>query len=274
MSINVRTLTGSWSFGPPSGSSSRLGEGSRRKFDASWRAARRHSRFVAVLRIALPAVSILVVASMFITMRTVSTSFGDIDLGEVGLQGTTLTMQNPKLSGFNENGTSYQVTAAKALQDVTNPRVVTLEQIDGTMTQPDGNDVHITARNGVYDADAQKLDLTEEIVVRTKNGENAYLNSAHVDMGAGLIRSEDPVEAETKSGRITANSMEITDRGSHLLFKGGVVVVLRLDGGKVRGASGGVAEAGDAGQGSETGTGTNGPDVDVTGAVGAAQNAN
>jgi lipopolysaccharide export system protein LptC len=235
MSIHVRTLTGIWGFGARPAAGPEVRRVTSRKFDAGWRAARRHSRMVSVLRIALPAICVVVVASMFISVRTVSTSIGNIDLGEVGLEGTTLTMKNPSLSGFNENGTSYQVTAVKALQDVTNPRVVTLEQIDGTMTNPDGNDVQISAQNGVYDADAQKLDLSNDIVVLTEAGERAYLNSAHVDMEAGMISSDSPVRAETKSARIAANGMEITDRGSHLLFTGGVVVELRLDGGKLGG---------------------------------------
>lgn len=232
MSISARTLTG---FGSIGGKAAAKPQRTRKAFDARWRAARRHSRLVVFLRLALPVISIVVVASMFISVRSISTKIGDIDLGEVGLEGTTLTMQNPSLSGFNENGTSYQVTATKALQDVTNPRVVTLREISGTMTDAEGSDVRISAQNGVYDADAQQLDLTGEIVVDTDKGESAYLASAHVDMEAGSIRSDDPVRAETRSGRISANSMEISERGSHLLFTGGVVVELRLDGGKLPG---------------------------------------
>jgi len=233
MSINVRALTGFRDFAE--GPTSR--PPAARKESATWRSTRRHSRIVRVLRLALPALAFIVVASMFVSVRTMPKGIGDIDLGEVGLNGTTLTMQNPSLSGFNENGTSYQVTADKALQDVTNPRVVTLEQISGTMTNPDGSNVEVTARDGVFDADAQKLDLTNRIVVRTDGGESAFLESAHIDMQAGTISSTDPVRAQTRAGRIRANAMEISERGSHLLFTGKVVVELRMDGGPLDGES-------------------------------------
>ena len=181
----------------------------------------------------LPAFAVVVIASMFVSVRAVPTSIGDIDLGEVGMDGTTLTMQNPSLSGFNENRSSYEVTADRALQDVTNPRVVTLEGIDGTLTETDGSTVRITARDGVFDADQQLLDLSGRIVVKTSKGETAHLKSAHVDIEAQTIRTDDPIRAATKAGQIRADAMEITDSGAHLLFKGRVVVVLRFDGGPV-----------------------------------------
>ena len=232
MAIDAGALTDGWGYGPgPAGG-------------AEWRAARRHSRVVSVLRLVFPAVAFVVVAWMFISARTLPTEVGDIDLGDVGLEGTTLTMQNPSLSGFNEDGTGYQVTAAKALQDVTNPRTVTLKSVDGTMTKPDGSKVRVTADDGVFDSEEQWLELTNNIVVATDKGDHAYLNAARVDMKAGTIVSDEPVRAQANSGSIRAKSMEITDSGSHLLFKGKVVVELRLDGGPVDGSDAPEAKAG------------------------------
>jgi lipopolysaccharide export system protein LptC len=224
MAIDVGALTGGWGYGAASADG------------AVWRATRRHSRVVSGLRLVLPAIAFVVVAWMFISARTLPTDVGDIDLGDVGLEGTTLTMQNPSLSGFNEDGTGYQVTAAKALQDVTNPRTVTLESVDGTMTKPDGSKVRVTADNGVFDSEEQWLELSNNIVVATDKGDHAYLNAARVDMKAGTIVSDEPVRAKANSGSIRAKSMEITDSGAHLLFKGKVVVELRLDGGPVEGS--------------------------------------
>lgn len=198
---------------------------------AVWRAARRHSMAVTALRVVLPFLALIVIAWMIVSARTLPREIGDIDLGEVGLEGTTLTMKSPTLSGFNNDGTAYEVTAARALQDVTNPRVVTLEFVDGTMTKSDGKSVRVTADSGVFDADARLLDLKSNIVVRTSDDDRAFLESAHVDMQAGSIVSQDPVRATAKSARIKADAMTITERGSHLVFNGGVVVELRLDGG-------------------------------------------
>lgn len=198
-----------------------------------WRLARRHSRAVRVMRIGLPALALIAVAWLFVSARSFPTSIGNIDLGEVGLDGTTLTMENPSLSGFNENGTSYEVTAARALQDVTNPRIITLQMIDGTMTKPDGSKVRLTARDGVFDSEEHRLNLSNEIVVHADDGSRAFMKSADVDMKAGTILSSDPVRAETPNGRIRADTMDIAERGAHMLFKGKVVVELRLDGGSL-----------------------------------------
>jgi lipopolysaccharide export system protein LptC len=230
--LNAGTLSGRWS------------ERNDQRAPADWIAARRHSRIVRVLRIVLPAVATIVVVWMFISAQRLPGEIGNIDLGEVGLEGTTLTMQNPKLSGFNEDGTSYLVTAAKALQDVTNPRVVTLVSVDGTMTKPDNSTIRVTADDGVFDSDAKHLELTNNIVVRTSENDSAYLDAAKVDLNTGSIVSDKPVRADSKSGSIRANSMEISQRGAHLLFRGKVAVQLRLDGGPVEGKSADKASAG------------------------------
>jgi len=242
MSALNRALNGQWPAGAslkaafdgirPAGGAGRP-RGRRRAVSAAWRAARWHSRLVIALRVVLPVLAVMVIASMFVSVRAVPTSIGDIDLGEVGMDGTTLTMQNPSLSGFNENRSSYEVTADRALQDITNPRVVTLEGIDGRLRETDGSTVRITARDGVFDADKQLLDLSGRIVVKTSKGETAHLKSAHVDIEAQTIRTDDPIRAATKAGQIRADSMEITDSGAHMLFKGRVAVVLRFDGGAI-----------------------------------------
>jgi hypothetical protein len=46
-------------------------------------------------------------------------SAGDLSLGEIGVSGTTLTMDRPRLTGYGAGGMSYDVTAARALQDLT-----------------------------------------------------------------------------------------------------------------------------------------------------------
>jgi|FEC22Drversion2_1045045.scaffolds.fasta_scaffold00009_148 lipopolysaccharide export system protein LptC len=204
-----------------------------RRQPRSWHDARRHSRAVRILRIGLPALALLTVAWLIVSARAFPPTIGNVDLGEVGLDGTTLTMENPALSGYNENGTSYEVTAARALQDVTNPRIVTLQRIDGTMTKPDGTKVRVTAADGVYDSEEQTLKLSNDIVVRADDGSRAFLRSADVDMKAGSIVSTEPIRAETPGGRIRADTMDIAERGAHMLFKGKVVVELRLDGGSL-----------------------------------------
>gem|GEM_PF-3278724 len=214
------------------------------------------------MRIALPSLAVIVVGWMYFSANRLPTEIGTIDLGDVGLQGTTLTMQNPSMSGFNEDGTAYNVTARKALQDLTNPSVVTLRHVDGTMTEDDGSKVRVTADDGLFDNDKRTLDLDNNIVVTTDDKDQAFLKSARIELEGGTIRSDDAVQAKGKSGSIRANSMEITENGSHLLFKGKVVVHLRLDGGAVSEEdTGPVASAAD-------GTGETGAASDATGDTG------
>ena len=44
-----------------------------------------------------------------------------IDVGNMVVSGTKITMEQPRLSGFTRDGRAYEVTAVAAAQDVTKP---------------------------------------------------------------------------------------------------------------------------------------------------------
>ena len=195
-----------------------------------WRASRRHSFIVKVLRIVLPVIALAIVAAMFISTRSLPTGVGDLSIEEIGLDGTTLTMKNPRLTGFTKNSAAYEVVADKALQDLTNPKVVTLQGIDGTITEQDGRQINIKAREGVFDSDREFLTLDKQIVVRSNEGHTAYLRAAEVDMKAGTVISNDPIRIEVLEGWVRARRMVISERGENFKFTGRVRMTIRLDG--------------------------------------------
>lgn len=157
-------------------------------------------------------------------------SIGGLSLGPVSLSGSKITMDAPRLSGFRAGTQPYEMTAASATQDVKNPSVVELQQITGQISLDGGGKAEINARSGIYDSQKESLNLAGDVRVRTDTGYEAKLSSAAVDFKGGRVVSSEPVTVTITEGTISADRLDISDNGKHIVFEGRVHAI--LDGGK------------------------------------------
>lgn len=198
---------------------------------ARFAVAERHSRRVRMLRKAVPAtiVAVLVVIvglSIFNPFRMLAKL--PFDVGTVNVSGTKITMQAPRLAGFTADGRPYEVHARAALQDVTNPNVMELEDLSGKIQLEDMSMLMLDSRKGVMDGKAQILDLRERIVLKSADYE-ARLSEVRVDMAKGDVMSDKPVSVTFKNGTLDAQRLEILDSGAFVRFTGGVHMNLKAD---------------------------------------------
>ena len=132
--------------------------------------ASRHSRFVRVMRWAMPAAilaSMLVIVgiSVFNPFRMLTGL--PIDMGNVVVSGTKITMQSPHMAGFTPDRRPYEVNAKTAMQDVTNPNFIELETLRAKMQMEDKSTVLMNARRGNFRNREQLLDLYEDCLLYT-----------------------------------------------------------------------------------------------------------
>jgi lipopolysaccharide export system protein LptC len=198
--------------------------------DRAFRAAERHSRYVRMLRIAVPAAAVLALVggigfpALLGPMRMLSKM--PVDIGSVVVSGTKIMMQQPRIAGFTRDNRRYDLTAQAAGQDVTKPDLVELQGIHATMEMQDEAVFDTTARTGLYNSKTELLTLNNDIVVTSTNGYEAVLSEAVLDIRAGKIVSEKPVFVKTSTLNINANRMEVTDGGDVMRFERGVTVLL------------------------------------------------
>jgi lipopolysaccharide export system protein LptC len=198
--------------------------------DRAFRAAVRHSRYVRMLRIAVPAAAVLALVggigfpALLGPMRMLSKM--PVDIGSVVVSGTKIMMQQPRIAGFTRDNRRYDLTAQAAGQDITKPDLVELQGIHATMEMQDEAVFDTTARNGLYNSKTELLTLNNDIVVTSTNGYEAVLSEAVLDIRAGKIVSEKPVFVKTSTLNINANRMEVTDGGDVMRFERGVTVLL------------------------------------------------
>jgi len=199
-----------------------------------FRAARRHSRHVRLLRIAVPlCVAVVIAVYMLwkmlnpIGMLTANLPVGANDLV---VSGSKITMEQPRLKGFTKDSRAYELTASQASQDITKPDIVEMRDVRARFQMPDNSSAHVTALDGVFDSKNEVLKLGRNVVLDASSYK-VWLNDAVVDVRTGDIVSEKPVEVKMLQGTLNAKRLEVKESGELLRFDGGVSMQLKLDNG-------------------------------------------
>jgi lipopolysaccharide export system protein LptC len=200
----------------------------RRNNQRAFRAAMRHSRLVRVVRVGIPFVVIAAVG-VFVAYQWLDPmrALARLPLGNDGLalSGTKIVMRQPRLSGFTKDERPYTMVARSAAKDLTNPDVLELEDIRTTIVAPDGRNVEVTALGGLYNSKTEVLRLVNGVVITSPEYE-IKLKDALVNVRAGSVVSENPVEVSMMQGTLSANRVEVRESGAVIRFEGGVTLVL------------------------------------------------
>jgi lipopolysaccharide export system protein LptC len=198
--------------------------------DARFAVAARHSRMVRVLRVAVPAAVVLSMAaiigiSIFNPFRLLLPKL-PLDMGNLVVSGTKITMESPHMSGYTTDQRPYEVWAKTATQDVTDPDHLELKTLRAKVLMEDQSTVTLDARTGLMDTKNQLLDLHKDIFLQTSTGYEARLSQAFVDMGKGTVSSDEHVDVKLLNGTLTSDRLRITGGGEVIRFEGNVVMNL------------------------------------------------
>lgn len=187
--------------------------------------AERHSRRVRRLRVALPLAS-LMLASLVGAYGVLSKIRISLAVGDLAITAEGLAMDAPRLSGSDGKGRTYEVVAGRAVQDLSDPKIIRLESITAHVKQADGSEADFKAATGVYDARAQTLVLDRSISIRGSDGSAADLQRAEIDLATGEVSSDAPVSFSSSLGSVQARGMEVGDKAKSVTFGGGVKMTI------------------------------------------------
>nr|WP_205523373.1 LPS export ABC transporter periplasmic protein LptC [Rhodopseudomonas sp. BR0C11] len=195
--------------------------------EARFAAAARHSRLVRTLRLAVPLVVVLSMAviiaiSVFNPFRYLSKL--PIDVGDLVVSGTKITMESPHLAGFTNDGRPYEMWARTATQDLTSQDHVDLHTLRAKVQSEDQSTVIIESREGQFETKAQLLKLNKDVYLHNSTGTEAWMTQADIDMGKGTVTSDSPVDVKWDGGTLRGQRMRITEKGDLIRFEGGVVM--------------------------------------------------
>ena len=211
----------------PVGDDLNMVRGASGRSRADFERAYRHTGRVRLMRLMLPiigAVTILIIiGSLFLT----SFEIPDVRFGSTRIEAGKLVMDNPSLSGMDDNERPYSLKADHAVQDTDTPHRIALEGIVAELPMDDTATARVNANSGLYDADMKTLWLGGGVAVDTDTGLKLRLQDADIDIDKGKMVTGKPVELDTGTARITANSLMVENGGKTIIFSERVRMLIR-----------------------------------------------
>jgi lipopolysaccharide export system protein LptC len=185
---------------------------------ASIRRWKRRSRLIKALRILLPALIFLTLASLaacvayntFARAPNAPTSSDE-----------AIRLVNPRFVGRDERGRAFILTAASATRDPREYQRVILDKPALVLDEDGPDPLRITGGAGVYHEGNRKLEVSGG--VHLSGAKVAFETAASLfDTRTGELVGSGPIQGSGSLGDITAKSYGVYDKGNRMVFKGGV----------------------------------------------------
>lgn len=189
--------------------------------------ASRRSRFVNLMKVALPVLALVLVIAVLAwpQLRRTTDEFR-LSFSSVETDGGALTMAKARYHGVDEKGQPYVVTADSATQDLQDRSLITLEQLTADIITTKGEWFTLSSDTGVYREDVKQLHLSGNISIFTDMGYEFHGETADIDLGAGTVVSDDPVWGQGPFGLLQAHGLRAYDGGDRIRFINGVHTTL------------------------------------------------
>jgi lipopolysaccharide export system protein LptC len=189
--------------------------------------ARRYSVFVKFMKGALPMAALaLAVVVLVYVLQPRETGRMALTFERLSRVENDLAMIKPRLSGTDDDGLPFMVSAASAMQEGRGSDRVRLEGVVADISLKDGGALHLTATKGVVDTKRHLLEVSNGIHVTSQDGYDARTESAKADLKAGTLHGESRIEAEGKFGRVTADRFALNRETRQLQFSGNVQMLI------------------------------------------------
>ncbi|MEN9708429.1 MAG: hypothetical protein RIQ68_837 [Pseudomonadota bacterium] len=200
-----------------------IGQANGRSRAQSFRAASRHSSHVAMLRRLILASAILGSASFVIVtwFNPFAAPKAEVSVKGTNLDGTRVTMEQPRLAGYRKDGRPYEVNADTGVQDVRQPNVIELNNLDAKIGMIDQTTVRVLSSAGIYDSFREFMDFHQAVRIRSTNYD-IDMKSAKMDFKSGTMITDESVKVLITEGVIQADRMDMRDNGQNLVFEGKV----------------------------------------------------
>lgn len=124
-----------------------------------------------------------------------------------------IVMNKPVLAGQNGKDQPYRMKADRAIQDIGDSSVVTLENIEAELPMGDGEEAILVAEQGVFDQTKETLVFEKPLQITTSAGMIAKFPSAIYDIGQGNFVSDGAVDIKLDGAQINADKITMSNNG-------------------------------------------------------------
>ena len=137
-----------------------------------------------------------------------------------------LEIKNSVISGIDSENQSYEITAKKTWNTISNENILEMSGIKTRMMLKDNYSINITGDNATYDNNKKYLKLRDNIEIRTNNRAVAFIKNIFFDLKKNKIMSPSPVIVKFNDICIHSKAFEINDNGDKITFNNGVNLII------------------------------------------------
>ncbi len=184
-----------------------------------------NNRYVAVARVLLPLLAILLLGiSIIWSQAGPSIEVKKIDMSEV-----QNTLETARFTSVDKDGQPFVVEADKVTQQDPTTMEATLAAPRGSMKTKAGETMSLSAKDGLYDHNAQALKLNGDVVIKRDDGLTLETEALDVDLAGKNATGDKPVTAHTDKGDVlkAKSGIDVTEGGEKILFKGPASLTLQ-----------------------------------------------
>ncbi|WP_425406820.1 LPS export ABC transporter periplasmic protein LptC [Hwanghaeella sp.] len=188
----------------------------------STRIDRSYGRMVQFLKVVLPTVALMLIALLIAWPRlSEQTALPGLQLFDIdGNSGDSMQLSNARYQGVDDKNQPYTVTADKVRQENLDSNFVNLEGPKADIMMTDQSWAAVTALTGVFNREAQILDLAGNVNFFHDLGYEIRTESAQLDIVEGHAVGDVHVEGQGPFGQFVAEGFEVFDRGARVLLTG------------------------------------------------------
>jgi lipopolysaccharide export system protein LptC len=145
----------------------------------------------------------------------------DLRFARIGLKGSRITIETPRLVGYRKDGRPYELRAKVGIQDMATPDLFELNELEVRMD--DGEKaIVLTAAKGLYNSKREHADLTGGVRIHDGKQFDMKLESAEMDFKSSVMSSARPVTLKIENGEVVAKAVEFSQKERRATFSGDV----------------------------------------------------
>ena len=184
------------------------------------------SRLIKRLRLILPALGLLLVAIFFFNTQSNKPDDAFLkDFEDISADAGEKRMANPRFAGVDDKGKPFEITAESAMQTSEDRNFVELELPRAVQGDGDASTV-VTADKGLYQSEANLLELTDNVTLSHDIGADTYVlraPAATISIKDEVVTSNNGVDGESSDGSaLRADSMKSYNAEGRVVFEGNV----------------------------------------------------
>ena len=189
-----------------------------------------YSRFVGLMKLALPATAVAILGLIMAWPRLApreeefQVAFANFNAKSIDTQ----SVVNPRYYGTDDKNLPYTLTADIGTQIDQQEQMVQLEKPIADLSRPNGGGIVGNSDLGIFQQRDNILSLYGHVDLYQDKGYEVHSASAHIDVQPGNASGDEVTHGKGPAGVVDGEGFRLWDRGDRIMFTGKAKAVLNV----------------------------------------------